>query len=62
MVKNGEKLKISPFLDSLTDLVFNTIIRPKLGPTEPNFMQMRLQSPHLMDLEGNEHEAWAKTS
>ena len=60
MVKNWEKLKISPFFDFLTGLIFKTIICPRLGPIEPNFMQMGLQSPHLMDLERNKHVAWAK--
>ena len=35
------------------------VIRPKLGPIEPNFMQMRLQSPCFMDLR-HKHVAWTK--
>ena len=35
------------------------VIRPRLGPIEPNFMQMRLQSPCFMDLR-QKHVPWTK--
>ena len=45
----------------MRNLILNEqeVIRPRLGPIEPSFMKMRLQSPCFMDLR-HKHVPWTK--